>query len=595
MLHNIGIKCPALVVYAENTYNKPSDLFIDNSEKEGDQTVNVIKSMEGTTQGDPIAMAMYALGLSVLQEEICYEKTNVKQVAYADDLSGAGKISDLKNWWDLVTELGPTMGYIPNAAKSVLIVKPDQYDCAKHLFEGSEVVITKEGQRHLGAVIGTSEFKKKYVESKVTEWIQEVGVLSDIAKSEPHAAYAAYTYGLQHRWNFMMRTIPDISHLLSPLENAISNTFLPSLLKSVTVTDDERRLLALPPRLGGMGITLPMERANEENRNSITLTRSLTDKIVAQEAHSEVDLNRIKEIKKQISRERENGQRIALARIMSDLSYERKRKILAAQETGASNWLTSLPIRAKGFCLNKQEFIDAISLRYDWPIERLPNNCVCGASNNVNHAMTCKKGGFVCFRHDEVRDLTVSMLREICHDVTSEPSLLPLDGESIRYRTANTANEARVDISARGFWTPGEKAFVDIRIFDPMAPCHHNITLDAAHKKNEQEKIRAYSERILQVDHGSFTPLVFTTAGGMGPKAKCFYSRLADVMANKKHQPRNHVITWMRCRLSFSLLRSALLCLRGTRHSSPATTETNSLDFEATVVESGLRLDHLTW
>ena len=209
--------------------------------------------------------------------------------------------------------------------------------------------------------------------------------------------------------------------------------------------------------------------------------------------------------------------------------------------------------------------------------------------------MTCKKGGFVCFRHDEVRDLTASMLREICHDVTVEPALLRLGGEHLQYRTANVANDARVDISARGFWTPGQKAFVDIRIFDPMAACHRNSTLEAAHRKNEQDKTRAYGNRIQQVDHGSFTPLVFTTYGGMGPKAKCFYSRLADELAKKKHQPRNHVVAWMRCRLSFSLLRSALLCLRGTRYSSPANTDTNSLDCEATVVESGLRLDHSQW
>ncbi|KAG0719316.1 hypothetical protein GWK47_050756 [Chionoecetes opilio] len=53
--------------------------------------------------------------------------------------------------------------------------------------------------------------------------------------------------------------------------------------------------------------------------------------------------------------------------------------------------------------------------------------------------MTCKKGGFVCIRHDEVRDLTASMLKEVCHDVSTEPTLLPLDGELLRYRTANTA------------------------------------------------------------------------------------------------------------------------------------------------------------
>ncbi|XP_063852102.1 uncharacterized protein LOC135095250 isoform X2 [Scylla paramamosain] len=61
---------------------------------------------------------------------------------------------------------------------------------------------------------------------------------------------------------------------------------------------------------------------------------------------------------------------------------------------------------------------------------------------------------------------------------------------------------------------------------------HHPTA--AAHRKNEQEKIRAYGERIQHVDQGSFTPLVFTTSGGMGSKAQCFYSRLADLMAEKE-------------------------------------------------------------
>ncbi|KAG0712407.1 hypothetical protein GWK47_018535 [Chionoecetes opilio] len=177
------------------------------------------------------------------------------------------------------------------------------------------------------------------------------------------------------------------------------------------------------------------------------------------------------------------------------------------------------------------------------------------------------------------------MLREVCRDVSTEPTLLLIDGEQLQYRTANIANEARVDVSARDFWTRGQRAFMDIRIFDPMAACP---PLEAAHQKNEQKKIRSYGDRIRNVDHGSFTPLVFTTSGGMGPKAKCFYSRLADVMAEKKHQPRSHVVAWMRCRLSFSLLRSALLCLRGTRYSAPTTIDIAGLDYQATVVESGI-------
>ena len=167
------------------------------------------------------------------------------------------------------------------------------------------------------------------------------------------------------------------------------------------------------------------------------------------------------------------------------------RKLAIAQEADASNWLTSLPIRAKGFSLNKQEFTDALALRYGWPVEGLPEQCACGAEYDMNHAMICKKGGFVCIRHDEVRDLTIKMLKEVCVEVTSEPSLLKLEGEQLQYLTANTSPEARVDISARGFWTRGQQAFSDIRIFDPMAACHYQLTLDAAHKRNENEKIRA--------------------------------------------------------------------------------------------------------
>lgn len=103
-------------------------------------------------------------------------------------------------------------------------------------------------------------------------------------------------------------------------------------------------------------------------------------------------------------------------------------------------------------------------------------------------------------RHDEVRDVTAQMLKEVCHDVTVEPMLLPLQGEHLARRTANVSNEARVDVSARGFWTRGQRAYFDIRIFDPMAHCHRDLTLDAAHRRNEQEKNRAYEERIQNVD-----------------------------------------------------------------------------------------------
>ena len=104
---------------------------------------------------------------------------------------------------------GPTIGYTPNAIKSVLIIKPELYANVVELFCGSGVIVTKDGQRHLGVVIGTEEFKEKYDGEKVPEWVKEVVVLSDMARTEPHAAYSTFT----HAW---LTTTMDICHAHHP-------------------------------------------------------------------------------------------------------------------------------------------------------------------------------------------------------------------------------------------------------------------------------------------------------------------------------------------------------------------------------------------
>ena len=67
--------------------------------------------------------------------------------------------------------------------------------------------------------------------------------------------------------------------------------------------------------------------------------------------------------------------------------------------------------------------------------------------------------------------------------------------------------------------------------------------------------------------HSSFTPLVFSASGGMGPTARVFYKKLASMIATKHNKAYNKTLNWMKCRLSFSLLRSAMMCLRGSRSS----------------------------
>ena len=74
----------------------------------------------------------------------------------------------------------------------------------------------------------------------------------------------------------------------------------------------------------------------------------------------------------------------------------------------------------------------------------------------IQHAMSCKKGEFITIRHNDLRDLTANLLTEVCKDVDIEPQLLPVMGETFENRTANTSNEARVDIKSRRFWVRGQ-------------------------------------------------------------------------------------------------------------------------------------------
>ena len=198
----------------------------------------------------------------------------------------------------------------------------------------------------------------------------------------------------------------------------------------------------------------------------------------------------------------------------------------------------------------------------------MPSHCVCGKQFTIEHALSCSCGGFPSIRHNELRDLTAQLLTETCHSVGTEPPLQPLGDEQLRHRTANRDDGARLDIVAEDFWRRDrQNAFFDVRVFNPYAPSHRSTTLAQCYRRNEQEKKRAYEERVREIEHGSFSPLVFSTSGGMGPIATVVYKRIASQIAEKRDQPYNRTLFWIRCKLSFSLLRSAIMCIRGSRSS----------------------------
>ena len=219
-LHNIRVLCPMIAIYTINTYRNPARLFVTGGKE--------ILSAEGTTQGDRLAMALYALSIQPLITSLQVVST-VKQCWFADDASGAGSLTKIKKWWDMLSTLGPEFGYYPNDKKCWVTVKLDKEECAKEVFKETDIKITVEGKKHLGAAIGSQEYLDEYVSEKVSDWVSEVVQLAEFALTQPQACYAAYTFGLKHRWTYFLRTLPDIHDLLEPLENAISQVLIPAI------------------------------------------------------------------------------------------------------------------------------------------------------------------------------------------------------------------------------------------------------------------------------------------------------------------------------------------------------------------------------
>ena len=392
--------------------------------------------------------------------------------------------------------------------------------------------------------------------------------MSEFALSQPHAAFSAYIHGEQHRFTYFLRTIPGMEKYLDPLNKIIDEKLIPNIFGS-SFSEDERRLFSLPIRDGGMGIRMLDQSVKLDFELSQMITKPLVNLIIQQSdfipSKNEESIAKKKASDKKNEIEKKNHDDIN-----SKFEGKLKRAIEEASEKGASTWLSARPSEEHGFALNKSEFRDSLAFRYNRPLKNLPSQCPCGQKYDVTHALNCKRGGFIIIRHNNVRDFEASLLRKICNDVETEPVLTAIQNETLSTGTLRCEN-ARADIRSRGFWRKGQNAFFDVKITNADADSQARQPLNTLLKKHEREKKRLYNDRIMNIEGGSFTPLIFTIKGVMGPECAVYHKHLADRIAEKTGEHYNKVITYIRTKLSFIVLRSALLCIRGSRTSSKVT------------------------
>ena len=258
---------------------------------------------------------------------------------------------------------------------------------------------------------------------------------------------------------------------------------------------------------------------------------------------------------------REEKLKIKAAAIKQFLSPAELRAVSDAKDPGASNRLSAVLLEEYNFVLNKKEF-DAMNLGYGKDLKGLPSKCPCGQSFNMTHALNCKTGGFITIRHNRVRDFEAQLLTEICNDVEIESPLQPLEGKIINGRTGVNA---KPDVRARGFWREGQNDFLNVRITNTSSESQRHLTSENIFTKHEREKKRQYNNRIMNVEHGTFTPLVFSVNGGMAKECLKFHKFVAEKIANKSGCRYEKVISIIKCKLPFLILRVSLMCARGSR------------------------------
>ena len=166
--------------------------------------------------------------------------------------------------------------------------------------------------------------------------------------------------------------------------------------------------------MGGLSIDILPNIAESLNTTSKMITQPLTQALIRRTGNSQLEI--LTEQEQHAKRTKAENQRIKKRQaedIRAKATTPLKRAMLLSDEKGASTWLTTLPIEEHGFALHKAAFRDGLALRYGWRPKGMPITCACEKSNTVDHALSCPKGGLVITGHNEVRDLTASLLNEV--------------------------------------------------------------------------------------------------------------------------------------------------------------------------------------
>ena len=181
--------------------------------------------------------------------------------------------------------------------------------------------------------------------------MRNIKSLAEIAKTQPHVAYAAFIHGEQHKYTYFLRTIANISENLRPLDEAIDDILIPALF-GCNVSQEERRVFSLPVREGGLGIRKVAPAADDSYNVSEKVTKPLTKQIMLQ-ADDLPSAEDVKDAKNSAILEYKTKQEENYKQIKTSQSPLTQRNIEQLSQPGESSWCVTC---GTTFCICISEF-----------------------------------------------------------------------------------------------------------------------------------------------------------------------------------------------------------------------------------------------
>ena len=243
-------------------------------------------------------------------------------------------------------------------------------------------------------MIGSPDFKSAYCQDKAVKWIEELTNLNNIAETHPQMAYAAFTKGYMSKFTYFMRTIEGFDRFISPVDDMLNDKLIPTLFGSDSLSTEIRETLELKSSDGGLGLPKLEDSAKHQFRSSRLITSPHVAAIISQKdtmLEQDADGRTLDDLLMEDRSEKSERRKQKIKDVDEKAPLDMKPFILQARDRGASSWLNALPIEELDFQLNKEEFRDALRLRYNMKLDNLPTYCPCDNRFSVSHALDCKK------------------------------------------------------------------------------------------------------------------------------------------------------------------------------------------------------------